>query len=73
MRAAAHSSAPPDYGAERGFLEFHHLSPFAEGGETTAANLALRCRAHNAYEATRHFGTLFVREEQPTLFKQSWH
>jgi 5-methylcytosine-specific restriction endonuclease McrA len=50
--------------AERGFLEFHHLRPFAEGGETTAANLELRCRAHNAYEATWHFGTLFVKEER---------
>ena len=49
--------------AERGFLEFHHVRPFAEGGETTAANLELRCRAHNAYEATLHFGTLFVKEE----------
>jgi hypothetical protein len=48
--------------AERGFLEFHHVRPFAEGGETTAANLELRCRAHNAYEATLHFGTLFVKE-----------
>jgi hypothetical protein len=49
--------------AERGFLEFHHVSPFAEGGETTVPNLELRCRAHNAYEATLHFGTLFVKEE----------
>lgn len=58
--------------AERGFLEFHHVRPFAEGAETTAANLELRCRAHNAYEATLHFGTLFVREKPPTLFRQSW-
>ena len=57
---------------ERGFLEFHHVNPFAEGGETTAANLELRCRAHNAYEARLHFGTLFVREEPATPFKQSW-
>lgn len=41
---------------ETGFLEFHHIVPFAEGGETTAANLELRCRAHNAYEAERWFG-----------------
>lgn len=50
--------------SERGFLEFHHVRPFAEGGETTAGNVELRCRAHNAYEATRHFGTLFVREDR---------
>ena len=38
--------------AERGFLEFHHLVPFAAGGPTTIDNLELRCRAHNAYEVT---------------------
>lgn len=42
--------------AETGFLEFHHVVPFADGGATTAANLQLRCRAHNAYEADRWFG-----------------
>jgi hypothetical protein len=50
--------------AERGFLEFHHVIPFADGGPTTAENLQLRCRAHNAYEAEQHFGSLFVREQQ---------
>jgi hypothetical protein len=49
---------------ERGFLEFHHVIPFAAGGPTTAENLELRCRAHNVYEAERHFGPLFVREGQ---------
>lgn len=34
-----------------GWLEFHHLAPFARGGESTPANLGLRCRAHNAHEA----------------------
>jgi 5-methylcytosine-specific restriction endonuclease McrA len=38
--------------AETGFLEFHHVVPFAAGGATDAGNLELRCRAHNAYEAT---------------------
>jgi len=37
--------------SERGFLEFHHVIPFADGGETTVANLQLRCRAHNQHEA----------------------
>ena len=36
---------------ERGFLEYHHLVPFADGGMTAAENLSLRCRAHNQYEA----------------------
>jgi 5-methylcytosine-specific restriction endonuclease McrA len=41
---------------ERGFLEYHHVVPFAEGGATIADNLELRCRAHNDYEAERWFG-----------------
>jgi hypothetical protein len=40
---------------ERGFLEFHHVIAFADGGPTTADNLQLRCRAHNAYEARELF------------------
>jgi hypothetical protein len=41
---------------ETGFLELHHLVPFAAGGATTVENLELRCRAHNQYEATLVFG-----------------
>jgi len=37
---------------ETAFLEYHHVVPFAAGGPTDIANLQLRCRAHNAYEAT---------------------
>lgn len=40
----------------RGFLEFHHIVPYAEGGEATVKNIELRCRAHNQYEAALHFG-----------------
>jgi hypothetical protein len=47
---------------ERGFLEFHHVMPFAAGGETSADNLALRCRSHNQFEAGQFFGRLFARE-----------
>ena len=36
---------------ERGFLEYHHRIPFADGGATNLDNLELRCRAHNAFEA----------------------
>lgn len=50
---------------ERGFLELHHLVPFADGGATDAGNLQLRCRAHNVYEAEQWFGPLVVRERQP--------
>ncbi|MBI2247441.1 MAG: HNH endonuclease [Armatimonadetes bacterium] len=41
---------------ERGFLEFHHVTPYAVGGPPTAENIQLRCRAHNAYEAELDFG-----------------
>lgn len=40
---------------QEGFLEFHHVIPFADGGETTEANLQLRCRAHNDHEAREWF------------------
>jgi hypothetical protein len=40
---------------ERGFLEFHHVVPFAVGGGANAQNLELRCRAHNAFEAQLFF------------------
>ena len=41
---------------ETAFLEFHHVVPFAVGGATDTANLQLRCRAHNAHEASVYFG-----------------
>jgi hypothetical protein len=40
---------------ERSFLEYHHMQPYAAGGAATAANIELRCRAHNAYEASLFF------------------
>jgi HNH endonuclease len=40
----------------RGFLEFHHVQPYAAGGQATADNIQLRCRAHNGYEADLYFG-----------------
>jgi 5-methylcytosine-specific restriction endonuclease McrA len=49
---------------ERGFLEYHHVVPYADGGATTVDNLELRCRAHNAYERDQCFGPLLVREER---------
>jgi hypothetical protein len=41
---------------ERSFLEYHHVQPHAAGGVATTANIELRCRAHNAYEASLFFG-----------------
>lgn len=43
---------------EQGFLEFHHVTPYATGGRPTADNIQLRCRAHNAYEAVLDFGPI---------------
>ena len=41
---------------ETGFLEFHHVAPYAAGGAATVENIQLRCRAHNLYEAALFFG-----------------
>ncbi len=41
---------------ERGFLEFHHVRPHADGGPATVENIQLRCRRHNDYEARQYFG-----------------
>ena len=40
----------------RAFLEFHHVVPYARGGEATVENIQLRCRAHNAHEAELAYG-----------------
>jgi hypothetical protein len=41
---------------ERAFLELHHIHPHALDGPATVANISLRCRRHNAYEAELVFG-----------------
>src|SRR5207247_7810174 len=41
---------------ERSNLHFAHETAYARGGPTTAANLRVRCAAHNAYEADLDFG-----------------
>jgi hypothetical protein len=50
--------------AETHRLEFHHLIPFAAGGEHTASNLTLRCAAHNALAAEEDFGRAFMQSKQ---------
>jgi len=37
-------------------IEFHHRVPWARCKEHTVDNIALRCRAHNQYEAVLNFG-----------------
>ena len=45
------------------YLEFHHAGvPFARGGGPGADNIALHCRAHNAWEGRRVFGDHLPRE-----------
>jgi hypothetical protein len=51
--------------AETGFLEFHHVVPYATGGQATVDNLELRCAAHNAYEAAQFFAP-----QEPVLLKE---
>jgi hypothetical protein len=46
----------------RARLEFHHIKPFARGGEATFENIALMCRAHNALLAERDYGREFVKQ-----------
>ncbi len=41
-------------------LEFHHLVPFAKGGDHSASNVTLRCAAHNAYQADLDYGAAFM-------------
>ena len=52
---------PAERCTEVKYLELHHRIPWALGGPTTADNLAVRCRAHNVYEAERDFGAQPVR------------
>lgn len=44
---------------ETGFLEYHHVIPYADGGETSVSNIQLRCRTHNQYEANQWSGDLW--------------
>jgi 5-methylcytosine-specific restriction endonuclease McrA len=42
--------------AQRRYLECHHIHPHGHQGPATVDNIALRCRAHNAYESELTFG-----------------
>lgn len=52
-------------------LEFDHVVPVARGGESTAANLRLRCRAHNQYAAERAFGAGFMAGRRETARRRA--
>jgi hypothetical protein len=51
---------------ETGFLEFHHVVPYARCGPASIANIELRCAAHNAHEAALCFGP-----RQPALVRET--
>lgn len=48
----------------RRFLEYDHVEPVARGGKATVEGIRLRCRAHNQFEAERHFGAGFMDERR---------
>lgn len=37
-----------------GALEYHHVRPYAAGGDAAISNIELRCRAHNGFEWERY-------------------
>ena len=39
-----------------GLLEYHHVHPYAMGGDHSPQAIELRCRAHNAYQAELDYG-----------------
>jgi 5-methylcytosine-specific restriction endonuclease McrA len=48
-------------------LEFHHLNPFATGGDHCASNLTLRCAAHNALAAEEDFGRELMEDRKASI------
>jgi hypothetical protein len=49
---------------ERRALELDHIVPVARCGDSSVANLRLRCRAHNQLEAEKLFGAGFMQEKR---------
>jgi len=45
-------------------IEYHHERSYGKGGRHEAGNIALRCRAHNQYEADLDFGSDFMRDKR---------
>jgi hypothetical protein len=45
-------------------LEFDHVLEVARGGEASASDIRLRCRAHNQFTAERTFGAEFMRNKR---------
>ncbi len=47
-------------------IEYHHEIPYGKGGCHEVENIALRCRAHNQYQADLDFGRDFMRSKRRT-------
>ena len=45
-------------------VEYHHEMPYGKGGAHETGNIALRCRAHNQYQADLDFGRNFMRSKR---------
>ena len=56
---------------ETRYLELHHLTPFAQGGANLAANLSLRCAAHNALAAEEDFGRELIEQKRGQVRHES--
>jgi len=52
-------------------IEYHHERPYGKGGQHEADNIALRCRAHNQYQADLDFGLEFMREKRRDSIQHS--
>jgi hypothetical protein len=50
------------------FLEYHHVVPYAKGGESTVDNISLRCRQHNAHEYDLYSRNPMLLRERRTTY-----
>jgi hypothetical protein len=57
-------------GATR-YLELHHLQPYAQGDQHVAANVTLRCAAHNALAAEEDFGLARIKRTRDSTRHES--
>jgi hypothetical protein len=52
-------------------IEYHHEIPYGKGGRHEVANIALRCRAHNQYQADLDFGRDFMLSKRREVSRHS--
>ena len=53
------------------FLEYDHVTPVAKGGQSTAANVRLRCHTHNQHAADQVFGAGFMERKRAGSRRQA--